>query len=231
MMFLTSIYTDTNNIVDLFAALLYNKYIHMENFKYFNFGYPKYPWLPIYGLYQPILDRFIAVAPDLSSATKLQAILSSRYISYIICLNTAENFQPKLVDNSVCDQWTLEDKTQIPVTLGYSNKLIYISGNLIPAVKTIDWDLHEEKRWIFLCLYWIIFFQSKEEYDNKTFNMIDSELKDLIESENLVYQSQADFQTEKLEIMKLLYLGRNFDLIEQQINTIVDQSDMKINYD
>jgi hypothetical protein len=203
----------------------------MENFKYFNFGYPKYPWLPIYGLYQPILDRFIAVAPDLSSATKLQAILSSRYISYIICLNTAENFQPKLVDNSVCDQWTLEDKTQIPVTLGYSNKLIYISGNLIPAVKTIDWDLHEEKRWIFLCLYWIIFFQSKEEYDNKTFNMIDSELKDLIESENLVYQSQADFQTEKLEIMKLLYLGRNFDLIEQQINTIVDQSDMKINYD
>jgi hypothetical protein len=205
----------------------------MKNFKYFNFGYPKYPWLPIYGLYQPIFECFIAVAPSLSSATKLQSILSSRYISYIICLNTAENFQSGLIDNSVCDQWTLENKTQIPVILGYSNKLIYISGNLIPAVKKIDWDLHEEKSWIFLCLYWIIFFQSKskEEYDDKAYNIIDSELKDLIESENLVYQSQDDFQTEKLEIMKLLYLGRNFDLIEQQINTIVDQSNMRVDYD
>ena len=203
----------------------------MENFKYFNFGYPKYPWFPIYGLYQPIFDCFIAVAPSLSSATKLQSILSSRYISHIICLNTAENFQPRLIDNSVCDQWTLENKTQIPITLGYSNTLTYISGNLIPAGKTIDWDLHEEKRWIFLCLYWIIFFQSKEEHDISTFNMIDTGLKDLIELENLGYGSQDKFHSEKLEIMKLLYLGRDFDLIEQQINTIVDQSNMRVDYD
>jgi hypothetical protein len=194
----------------------------MENFKYFDLGYPEYPVLPMYGLYQPIFDCFIAVAPSLPIANKLQSILSSRYTSQVICLNTAENFKYNLMDNGNCQQWTVENKNQIVITKAFINNQVHFPVKLSPSIKTIDWDMHQEKQWILICLYWIKFFKIKEEFNSK-YTGLDSDLRDLLDLENLNYYSEDNHSAAELQIMKLLYLGRDFELIEQQINDIISQ--------
>jgi hypothetical protein len=201
----------------------------MENFKYFDLGYPEYPVLPMYGLYQPIFDCFIAVAPSLPIANKLQSILSSRYTSQVICLNTAENFKYNLMDNGNCQQWTVENKNQIVITKAFINNQVHVPVKLSPSIKTIDWDMHQEKQWILICLYWIKFFNSKIGYF-KNYNLIDTDLKDLLEAENLNYDSNSSYSAAELQIMKLLYLGRDVELIEQQINILVNQYNIDITY-
>lgn len=214
-MLLVFIYTILYNRILLTAIS-----IRMYDLKYFDYGLPVHPALPIYGLYQPVLDCFLIVTNTETLINKLKFILSSRYLTHVICLNAADNFHPTLIDNSVCENWTIKDKNQIELTHAMDTlPCINLSGLLVSTTTFIEWDILKEKQWALLCLHWLTFF---DRFKHNSYSQIDSELKDLIDLKDLNYSWNPGIIDAEKQIMKLLYLNKDFDQTNQQILSIVN---------
>ena len=89
----------------------------MQDFKYFTYGYSSDLRNPMYGLYQPVLNCFLIVFPDYDVVgQQLTAILSSRYLLQPIRLDVADNYTRNVIDNKVCENWTISNLYEISPT-------------------------------------------------------------------------------------------------------------------
>lgn len=188
----------------------------MHDFKYFDPGYPPHPKLPRYGLYHPVFDCFLIIVDSESIATTLKHLLSSRYVTHVTCLNTADNYNYNLIDNNNCELWTIDQPiaTSVLVSLSDLSSTDFVD-QLIPADIPSS-EVINEKQWALLCLHWI---KKILLYKKKNLNFINTDTflnKFLNIDCTIGYQAGYDSSDENA-IFKILYLEKDFFSAEQQL--------------
>jgi hypothetical protein len=193
----------------------------VSNSKYFTHGYPEDPRMPIYALYQPVLDCFLVILPDyVTIGQLLAAVLSSRYLLQPVYLNLAENYVQNIIDNEVCHNWTFSNSDRVPT------RSLMIDFKLINAERLIlcdtihSLDIEKEKQWVQFCAFWLRFITSTVKFGwwidlqigrNSLFGM---------------FESLADPKLQEFsdQVVKLLYLGRDIAVTEQAILTLLEKT-------
>jgi hypothetical protein len=199
----------------------------MQDFKYFTYGYNPDLKKPIYGLYQPVLDCFLIVFPDYNTVVgpQLTAILSSRYLLQPIQLDTANNYTYNIIDNEVCERWTISNPGDIPV------RSMIIGVSVIPAVQlmpvTVVTELiqiKKEKQWAQFCLFWLRFINS-ECHIPAAGMWIDNLIGNLDIFNVFDPLLPANYKQFITKTMQLLYLGQDLQKTEQAILDIINTDD------
>jgi hypothetical protein len=187
----------------------------MENFKYFDWGYPGHPKLPQIGLYNPTFDCFILTVASESVARIVKAVISSRYTVYPVYLSTADNYTSNLIDNSNCENWSFSNTDQISLPSGFIDSPIYHAYKLTDSArtyKTIGWDITIEKQWALLIMFWV---KKIEEFklNKPCFIQADSDINRFLELDEVGYLGTL-YQAQEKQILKTLYLGKNFNEVD-----------------
>ena len=191
-------------------SIIYKYIQNMKNFKYFRWGYPKVDSDSVYAIYQPLLNCFLTIVDNKEIATQIKYLLTSRYTTAVIRIDQATNYNKNLVDNSICESWTLKNTNDVQTfTLYETEHKIVCAETLIPNEnKLIAWDLEQEKQWIFLCQHWLYFFESLK-WQYKYFD-VDNFLKPLIGPQTKYFPDEF-----RQEVLKELYLGQDFDRVDK----------------
>ena len=199
----------------------------MQDFKYFTYGYNPDLKKPIYGLYQPVLDCFLIVFPDYNTVVgpQLTAILSSRYLLQPIQLDTANNYTYNIIDNEVCERWTISNPGDIPV------RSMIIGVSVIPAVQLMPVtvvtkliQIKKEKQWAQFCLFWLRFINS-ECHIPAAGMWIDNLIGNLDIFNVFDPLLPANYKQFITKTMQLLYLGQDLQKTEQAILDIINTDD------
>jgi hypothetical protein len=201
----------------------------MTDLKYFDYGFPTHPALPTYGLYQPVLDCFIVVHPSLWVLNRLRSLLTPRYNTFTVCLNTADNFYPGLIDNSVCENWTFENVNQLNINVPSK---IFKNDENIHATKLVQKtsieDIFKEKQWALFCIHWIRILDKDKNYSGNDYKVLDNDLKDIVNCQELSYVPEENRELQ-IEILRLLYQNTEFDSTNEQILKIAHDHGLDIN--
>jgi hypothetical protein len=196
----------------------------MQDFKYFTYGYSPDSRNPIYGFYQPVLNCFLIVFPDYDLVgPQLAAILSSRYLLQPIQLNTADNYTHNIIDNEICERWTILNLDDIPTRTMVSSGLTVIPADqLIPVTKvTESIQIKKEKQWAQFCLFWLRFIKLECQLSAAGV-WIDNQLGNLDIFDIFEPLLPANYKQFITKTMQLLYLGRDIQKTEQAIFDIVN---------
>lgn len=68
---------------------------------------------PLYALYLPVKNLFIGVHHDIGLLKKLRILLSSKCNTIIIEISSSPEYYHTIIDNSVCENWTISDQTMV----------------------------------------------------------------------------------------------------------------------
>jgi hypothetical protein len=180
----------------------------MQHFKYYTPGYPEHSVLPVYGLHQHKLDCFLIIAETLSLAIKLRQILSSRYPLTMVCLNTAQNFSPNLVDNEVCENWS------------YTGTPPY-AEELVEARPEFEWDLAKEKQWCLMCRFYLEFLKRV-----RTPN-INTETLNITVGLSEPSEFYNQYKVLESQVWSAMYFGKEFEQTDQEIRQIISGTDLQ----
>jgi len=154
------------------------------------------------------------VAASLDVAHKLREILSSRYQCHVVCLNTADNYEPNLIDNDVCENWTLTDPVKLITYDSLNTSDLVLADHLQMITSPPDWDIEKEKAWCLMCQHWLIFLQKFKKH----LALADVIIK-AVPSDR---PSKSDYyQQIQTQITDVLYLQRDLDQADQQIRTLI----------
>jgi len=190
----------------------------MEKFKYFVIGYPSDSNAPIYALYQPVLDCFLNVTESLELAQTIKLILSSRYDLHVCCISKANNYKINLIDNEICENWTIGDRNTVSLTSYPTDSPKVATIKNLQPTGTNNWNIDQEKQWIFLCIHWILFFKQFEQF---TYYRDDLILNGFLELESIGSSQIDSIHNLKKQTMKLLYLGLDFTTTDQAIINLI----------
>lgn len=187
--------------------------------KYFSSGLPEHPALPHIGLYNPVFDCFLITVGNEELAWDLKFLLSSRYSLYPMYLNTADNYQEIEIGNHNCQLWTATNARSINLLREFFDTPIGVCNLLTPVVEeNLNIDLEVEKEWALLCLFWLTKI-SRFRLMQPHYTRADSNLNRFLEVSNLGYKVNLH-QDEEKQILKLLYLGRDFTQVAKEIEVI-----------
>jgi len=198
----------------------------MQDFKYFTYGYSSDLRLPLYGLYHPVLNCFLIVLPDYDIVgSQLAAILSSRYLLQPMYLTTASNYTHNIIDNEICEHWTISNFGEIP-SRNIINKVTVIPADdlipVTPPAKLIK--IEKEKQWAQFCLFWLRFINS-ECHLSAAGLWIDDQIGNLDIFNMFEPLLPFDYRQFITKTMQLLYLGRDVQTTEQAIINIINTND------
>jgi len=182
----------------------------MKNFKYFQWGYSTDSSGERYAVYQPLLNCFLIVVDTEHIAKQLKYLLSSRYTTAVVRIDRATNYTENLIDNSVCESWTLKNTNDIQTFTLYESqpKTVCAETLILVDKKSLEWNIDQEKQWIFLCLRWLYFFESLR-WQYKYYD-IDVFLKPLVGGQIKYYPDEF-----REEVLTDLYLNTEFERIDQ----------------
>jgi hypothetical protein len=188
----------------------------IRNFEYFTYGLPEKDSDPVYALYQPVLDRFLIVLDHCDLAKKLSALLLSRYSTYVCCVSAAGNYVHNIIDNQVCDSWTLSNSTDCDLLFNSSTITV---GQLIPATNTVEWNVDEEKKWILFCIHWIKFFDLLKTHGFRYYQT-DAILANILPKDHLEYYPH---ELER-KVMSILFFDKDVDEAGLKITKLIDET-------
>ena len=203
----------------------------MQDFKYFSYGYSSDSRHSLYGLYQPVLNCFIIVFPDYASVgPQLAAVLSSRYVLQPLQINTAGNYTHNIIDNEVCDRWTISNLDRISPNEIMTKVSVMFADQLIPVDTSVQLiQIEKEKQWAQFCLFWLRFIRSECQFgatglwiDNQIGNL---DMFDVLEP--VLFPSYREFVT---KTMSLLYLGLDLEKTEQAILDLLNNTEDSLVY-
>jgi hypothetical protein len=125
----------------------------------FDLGLPNSPGGEIFGLWEPVTDRFIVVVDDSELAKTLKLLCSSRYTTFVVDIAVADNYYHTIIDNSCCHAWTLSNKNDI-----FVSDVGKIFGaipciSLQPAAADFEWSWPHEMTYFQTCLWWLRFLK------------------------------------------------------------------------
>jgi hypothetical protein len=199
----------------------------ISNFKYFEY----YPLTdnkdPLYGLYEPVTDCFLTVLGSIDIITQLRYIVSSRYHTHICQLNHASNYTIKIIDNEVCTNWSLTNKTDIPISATFQNRKNIIVEELCNTTRTDNDIVLDEQQWVLFCTHWIKFLSQQKlnnvELLSYSYTGADNFINDFLQIENIGPDIKNTMSPDvKRSILKLLYLSRlDIDGTEAAIKNII----------
>jgi hypothetical protein len=189
----------------------------MDNFKYFKLGVQGTSDQVIYALYQPGLDCFLILSNSLSIIRQLRIVLTSRYTSQIVTVSDAENFTPTIIDNEVCERWSLGNKDQLILYDGLANLPVVPAGQLLEKTSHVTWDIVKEKQWAHLCMFYLVFL---ERVKSTWYAEIDLELSTFLPLDNIAEYLPIESMK---QIMNILYFGLDLEESDQKIQQIIEQ--------
>lgn len=193
----------------------------MISIKFFEYGCPADSSLAHYGLYQPVLDRFVFTVDDLEIAQEIKLLMASRFGLYIFDLTQADNYQPNLIDNICCENWTVDNKKIIKITQSYREFSVLPVGKLVPVTEKSDWTLLPEQEWMHTIRHWTCFYLWMQRKFYPWFE-IDEFIDDVCSTDMPgQYQTLSEFKT---MIRTLLYFERDHDSVLDQINCKLESS-------
>jgi len=199
----------------------------ITDFKYYRHGinYDNLS-LPVYGLYEPVADRFLIVLLNETIAKQLKYILSSRYHLHVCRMDVAHNYVEACVNNANCDKWTLTNKDDI----NFSNPIV-TTNVLVKELCFEDalprYNILNEKLWCLFCTHWLYTLNNETDWPDDTwyYSKIDNFLNSFLNIEQVYYPTQ-EYQKKLLlvknDILKVLYMERDFKTAEQAIETIIN---------
>jgi hypothetical protein len=191
-----------------------------ENVKYFHTGCPPDNRMPLYGLYSVVHDCFLILYFDLDTVCRIKALWSSRYNLYIVQVNCADNFEPNLVDNSVCTNWGFSNSYDIDVFNYFSDKnwkpvlaktLVGKKGTKQVDEKDLDL-LHNMLGWLNLL--------AEIRHVEYQYTFADQMLNYYLELPD-IFESQKRFMNIEKQIGKVLYIENNLDTANNKIQDII----------
>lgn len=189
----------------------------MKNFKYFNYGYSQNPKWPVYALYQPTIDCFLHVVDDLAVANQLRFLLSSRYQIVVCDVSRADNYYPTIIDNEICENWSLTNKGDIKFYHMYLSTMPVFAEGLCSSQLKFSWDTDYEKQWILLCSHWVKFVNDLKD---KTYYDIAVEIDRVENLHNTADYPRRVVEPLEKEIMNLLYLGQDIKDVDYRITQL-----------
>jgi hypothetical protein len=196
-----------------------------ENFKYFTIGVPADHEQPLYGIYQPVLDCFLVVHHDLQALKLVNALLTSRYSVFVVCVSGAKNYTPTLIDNHVCHQWTLSNPMDLSITNYLKNLPLKSVDKLIEAKFGIAWDLNQERRWALMCLFYVTLTNKYKE--SLRHSEVDQILCEFVDVDDISYARTTILK----DIFKILYFGRDEEKAEEEIISVINKvTELEISY-
>ena len=174
-----------------------------------------------YGIYAPVLDRFILITTDLDIARCVAWLLMGKIHAVPIRLDKTENFTTDLIDNSVCTRWGITEPSVEFLTTKFLNE-----GNLYThKQKIVDKDfekdisinemINEIQKFAFLGHYVKLFFVKARDglystgYDIISAITTDPALNAIKDKERACY--------------KIICLEENYHKAETEVFTILDK--------
>lgn len=183
---------------------------------------------PVFALYDAISDCFLTVLPNRNVAIHLKYILSSRYHLHICRLDTAANYFDIRMSNGNCEQWTLSNRHDIKTGDPLSNNIIPVA-ELCATREEAQYDIVKEKLWCLFCAHCLYVINNERDFNNdRTFDNFywqysksDDYLNGFLEITEVDYPHDIVIDAVKRKVLKLLYLGRDFEKIEEEIKKLV----------
>jgi hypothetical protein len=183
--------------------------------------------IPIYGLYEPVSDRFLIILQNENIAKQLKYILSSRYNLHICRVDVASNYKDTYINDNNCDKWTLSNREDI----NFSNPIMspnIVVKELRPADIVPQYNVLNEKVWCFFCKHWLYILNNETDWPD--YRWLYSKLDDYLNSFLNIKDTQFDnhhykqkLSLVKNDILKLLYLSRDFKSTELAIEKLVHE--------
>lgn len=190
-------------------------------------GYgPNAEYANLHGLYHPVYNCFLIVLPDYTSiGAQLTAILSSRYLLQPVQLDTADNYYHNIIDNTVCENWTISNLAEISSADLILRLQVVKALKLIPTLpRDLVVPIEQEKNWAQFCLFWLRFFQHLRQRSVAGL-WIDQQLGNI----SMFRQCDSLLPSEYVEccdkILQLLYLGLDVNHTNLAIMTQIDLCD------
>lgn len=188
--------------------------------KYFFYGLPNDPTLPLYGLYEIITNRFFLVHYNLETLKELCLLWSSRYCLRVVQIDTALNYAPGLIDNSVCMNWTMDNHRDIKMTQMFNPKptIIATCKSLVEINYKLPWNFKQDQEYLMFACHLLEFqctvLQKRHQDTLEKYRiyfidsvpddpMTDSIPKILEKIKSIIY-NEFDFNTASQSIQNLL---------------------------
>jgi hypothetical protein len=199
----------------------------MQNNQYFDWGMPSTNQEHQFGLWEPVLDRFLLVGVDPQNINDLRMIASSRYLLFVCDLSEAANYTPNLLDNSCCENWTLSNKKSIELGKFARHINPVKVEELILCHSNIEWNVESEKSWLLFAYHWLKFLKHLKV--NSQWYFYDRFIKNFIHTSIDKTSDYYDHieNTEKF-IIKSLYLGQDIDTVDKEITDFLKSVDPAI---
>ena len=195
----------------------------MDYSRYFDFGAPNSQGLH-YGLWEPVLNRFLLILSDVERAKTIKFLASSRYKLFLIDLTTASNYSVNLIDNSCCENWSLGNRGDISIIHPSRYVDPILSQTLVQVDPVDDWNIDQEKIWLQTILVWLKFIAwLKDQHPWATYDNFIYELHDSTELPGQGNSWYDRLRTLERTILKSLYLGQNVETVYQEIELAVKQ--------
>lgn len=191
--------------------------------KYFHLGLPPHHSMPLYGLYSPVHECFLLVYYDLFTVHQLKTLWSSRYSLSIVLLNSAENYTPTIIDNSVCTNWNFSNNNNVKTfnSLAQEGWKIINANYLIPSSPKysigIDQDLLQN------ILKWLNTLEYVQDIVYP-YTSADECLNWYLELP-APFQHQDQYYKTKKQILKILYLENSIKEANIRIEKIVQKDE------
>jgi hypothetical protein len=186
---------------------------------YFDIGIPARFGSCHIGLFQPVENRCLLTLCNIRHAQEIALIISGRYPVFLVDLTSAENYQPNLIDNLCCENWTLP-REQVAVTHIRNYARILVEATQLIHNPNQNPDLEKEKQ--YLQMIWHYLKRLDDFVENGNFGGFGWDVKrfmtDIFDLQDSQY---INFQNLKKQIMSELFLGRDLDSVKISVENII----------
>ena len=190
----------------------------MNDFKYFCNADNINP--PLYALYQPTMSVFLFLINKIDNVCiDLVAVLSSRYPLFPVCVSDAKNFEPNVLGNGICHNWSFSNTYDLNISHNYSDLRVISAEELLYKPSGFEWDIEKEIQWIMMCYFWLNFISTLSK--KHTGDWINTVMQPALELSDFVDSDRQKFRN---QCLKLLYTGQDLNETDQAIIDLVNQN-------
>lgn len=176
-----------------------------------------------YALYEPISDRFVMTSQFPNSLVTVLRLFAGKASLRLCRLSSAVNFNPTLLDNTCCLNWTIADKTNLVVSRGIDNHItadIYDVTELTASKELVEPELIvENQEYLFAVYNWTTFEERRDWLLLATDGFFETEndLCSMIELPMEISQTTKDLQ----EVYNIIFTELDFSAAKERVETIL----------
>lgn len=164
-----------------------------------------------YGLYSPVVDRFVCVGDQYDLFEQVIFLMSARIQLLIVPLHHAPNFEPNLIDNTCCTQWGVTNWPANSLTLTYKAPITrkhFVVDTCGELFERSNKDLIDIQNFIFLSCHMISLFRINCQYHifSKLIQLPFNTYEQVAKLERQCYQSiylSTDYSETKKQVSSL----------------------------